>query len=83
MTDMVERVALAIAEKYGPPKDAYAEAMLREAARAAIDAVRDVLEWLLEDPPATLNEPDADAEVIIKMRAIVRAALSTSKCGGE
>jgi hypothetical protein len=30
---------------------------------------------LTEDPPATLDEPDPDWEVIIKMRNIAREAL--------
>lgn len=44
------------------------------------ERLRAALESLTKDPPATLaREPDTDAEVIIKMRAIARAALSTSK----
>lgn len=39
------------------------------------------LESLLQDPPATLDEPDTDAEVIIKMRAIARDALG--RVGGS
>jgi hypothetical protein len=34
---------------------------------------------MLVDPPATLDEPDTDAEVIIKMRAIARDALAAVK----
>lgn len=37
------------------------------------------LEAMLTDPPTTLDEPDANAEVIIKMRAIARAALAAAR----
>lgn len=37
--------------------------------------LRAALESLTEDPPATLDEPDPDWEVIIKMRNIAREAL--------
>jgi hypothetical protein len=47
---------------------------LREAADE-IDRLREALESLTEDPPATLDEPDHDWEVIIKMRNIAREAL--------
>jgi hypothetical protein len=47
---------------------------LREAA-AEIERLRAALQSLTHDPPATLDEPDTEAEVIIKMRAIARAAL--------
>jgi hypothetical protein len=48
---------------------------LREAA-AEIERLRATLESLTKDPPASLaREPDEDWEVIIKMRAIARAAL--------
>jgi hypothetical protein len=40
-----------------------------------IDRLRAVLESLTKDPPPTLDEPDTDAEVIIKMRQIAREAL--------
>lgn len=40
-----------------------------------IERLRAVLESLTEDPPATLDEPDPDWEVIIKMRDIAREAL--------
>jgi len=84
---MIDRVAEAIYREF-EARPRYAQAQMngilaRELAVAAIDSVRGVLEWLLEDPPATLDEPDTDAEVIVKMRAIVRAALSTSKGGSE
>ena len=39
------------------------------------EALVKALERMLVDPPATLDEPDTDAEVIIKMRAIAREAL--------
>jgi hypothetical protein len=37
--------------------------------------LRVVLQSLTEDPPATLDEPDEDWEVIMKMRKIARDAL--------
>ena len=40
------------------------------------ERLRAVLESLTEDPPATLDEPDANWEVIVKMRAIAREALT-------
>lgn len=43
--------------------------------RARLARARKALEEMLVDPPATLDEPDSDAEVIEKMRAIARAAL--------
>lgn len=44
-----------------------------------IERLRAALESLTKDPPATLaREPDEDCEVIIKMRAIARAALEHS-----
>jgi hypothetical protein len=43
---------------------------------AEIERLRTVLASLLEDPPYTLDEPDTDAEVIQKMRSIVRDALA-------
>lgn len=39
------------------------------------ERLRAVLEILAKDPPATLDEPDSDSDVIKKMRAIARAAL--------
>lgn len=42
------------------------------------DGLRRALESLTEDPPPTLDEPDADWEVIVKMRAIARAALAST-----
>jgi len=47
-----------------------------EEANDRIEALEAALESLTEDPPATLDEPDTDYEVIQKMRAIARAALS-------
>jgi hypothetical protein len=47
-------------------------------ASIADDLVK-ALEAMLVDPPATLDEPDTDAEVIIKMRAIARDALALVK----
>jgi len=70
VTDMIERVARAIAEKYGPPKDAYAEAMLREAARAAIEAMRE------PTPSAAADSLIAEMiEEIERLRAALTAAL--------
>lgn len=40
-----------------------------------IERLRAALKSLTEDPPATLDEPDEDYEVIWKMRAIAREAL--------
>jgi hypothetical protein len=56
-------------------------ALLNEAADdleckdAEIASLRAVLESFDKDPPATLDEPDEDCEVIVKMRSIARAAL--------
>lgn len=47
-----------------------------------IARLRAALESLTKDPPATLDEPAADWEVITKMRAIARAALSNGKSDG-
>lgn len=42
------------------------------------ERLRAAMESLTQDPPATLSrEPDTDAEVIIKMRAIAREVLSS------
>jgi hypothetical protein len=41
-----------------------------------IERLRATLESLTKDPPPTLDEPDTDAEVIIKMRQIARDALA-------
>lgn len=41
-----------------------------------IKRLRGVLESLLHDPEPTLDEPDTDAEVVIKMRATIREALA-------
>lgn len=49
---------------------------LQQEAADEIERLRAVLQSLTHDPPASLaREPDTDAEVIIKMRAIARAAL--------
>lgn len=54
-------------------------ALLREAADEN-DRLRAALESLTKDPPPTLSrEPDTDCEVVLKMRAIARAALSHPK----
>lgn len=52
------------------------ERQVAAALQAEIARLRAALESLTKDPPATLDEPDTDAEVIIKMRAIARATLS-------
>jgi hypothetical protein len=44
-----------------------------------IERLRAALESLLKDPPPTLDEPDTDAEVIVKMRAIAREALTNGQ----
>jgi hypothetical protein len=47
-----------------------------ERLRAKIERLKAVLESLTKDPPASLaREPDEDWEVIVKMRAIAKAAL--------
>jgi hypothetical protein len=43
--------------------------------RVEVERLTAELESLTKDLPATLDEPDTDAEVIIKMRAIARRAL--------
>jgi hypothetical protein len=48
---------------------------LRECAAIEIARLRRALESLTKDPPATLDEPDEDWEVVVKMRAIAQAAL--------
>ena len=76
MTDIVERLRDLASDlmDWGAPYAAHA-AQVREAADE-IERLRAALENLTEDPPATLaREPDTDDEVIIKMRAIARAAL--------
>jgi hypothetical protein len=42
-----------------------------------IERLQAALQSLTKDPPAILDEPDTDAEVIIKMREIARRALET------
>jgi hypothetical protein len=44
-----------------------------------IERLRAALESLIEDPPATLDEPDADWVIINKMRTIARQALKNGK----
>lgn len=69
MTDIVEKLRKAeVAGVLIPCDD------LKEAADE-IERLRAALESLTEDPPSTLDEPDEDWEVIVKMRAIARAAL--------
>lgn len=71
MTDIVERLRFNANRKSNLDAD---KASLSEAAEE-IERLRAALESLTKDPPATLDEPDTDAEVITKMRAIARAAL--------
>jgi hypothetical protein len=53
------------------------EVAIRNEAADQIERLRAALESLTKDPPSTLaREPDEDAEVIIKMRAIAREALT-------
>jgi hypothetical protein len=42
---------------------------------AEVNRLRIALESLTKDPPPTLDEPDEDWEVVVKMRAIAQAAL--------
>lgn len=46
-----------------------------DTAESRLKIAREALEAMLVDPPATLDEPDTDAEVTIKMREIASAAL--------
>ena len=48
--------------------------LFRQAA-TEVERLTDALQQMLTDPPAALDEPDTDAEVIAKMRKIARAAL--------
>lgn len=45
-------------------------------ARNAHDALVKALQAMLVDPPSSLDEPDSDAEVIRKLRAIASDALA-------
>lgn len=45
---------------------------------AAAPTMLDALRQMLTDPPATLDEPDPDHEVIAKMREIARAAIAVA-----
>ena len=62
--------AIKILERIAGGKQADAQAEKIERLRAA-------LESLTKDPEPTLDEPDEDWEVVVKMRAIARAALET------
>lgn len=46
-----------------------------------IEALEGALRQMAKDPPPNLDEPDLDFEVIEKMRAIARAALSSQEAG--
>jgi hypothetical protein len=61
-------------------KDMHADLARRD---AEIKRLRAVLESLIMDPIATLDEPDRDAEVIFKMRAMAAAALNIQHREGE
>ena len=43
---------------------------------AAAPDMLEALQAMLKDPPATLDEPDPDGELIGKMRAIARTAIA-------
>ncbi len=73
MSDIVERLRKT-AEFIGQATDKENSRWVTEAADE-IHRLREALESLTEDPPATLDEPDPDWEVIIKMRNIAREAL--------
>jgi hypothetical protein len=76
--EVIEEIRCALAMR-----DAGYAALLGHEASAELlrccDEMRKALEAMLVDPPATLDEPDTDAEVIIKMRAIARDALAAVK----
>ena len=42
---------------------------------ARIDALEAALRNLLKEPPSILDDPDTDAQIVIRMRKIARAAL--------
>jgi len=72
MTDIAERL-----RSYARNLGGRAEDYLTWQAAEEIERLRAALESLTKDPPATLaREPDTDDEVIIKMRAIAREALT-------
>jgi uncharacterized protein involved in exopolysaccharide biosynthesis len=48
-------------------------------AAAEIERLRAALQSLTHDPPATLDEPDTDAEVVIKMRAEIERLTEVCK----
>jgi hypothetical protein len=76
MTDIVERLRFDAARcevDYSKGVAGNIEEAINE-----IERLRKALESLTEDPPSTLDEPDQDYEVIIKMRAIARDALTIS-----
>lgn len=79
MSEMVERVAKAIAEKYAPAVDQrapYAAVMMREAAKAAIEAMREPTKAMTADAARDISIfttiPDA-ADIV--WRRMVDAAL--------
>jgi hypothetical protein len=55
----------------------YIEALETELEKAAarIEELEAALRNLLQDPPSILDEPDTDAQIVIHMRKIARAAL--------
>ena len=50
--------------------------LLDEAAADEITSLRSVLQSVLVDPPADSDEPDDDATALVKIRRMVRSALS-------
>lgn len=73
--DIIEKLEdRAVSYEQSGPSAHHTAALLREA-KHEIGRLREALESLTEDPPATLDEPDQDWEVIIKMRNIAREAL--------
>ena len=42
---------------------------------ARIEALEAALRRLLQEPPSILDDPDTDAQIVIRMRKIARAAL--------
>ena len=48
---------------------------LYENAAARIDALEAALRTLLKEPPSILDDPDTDAQIVIRMRKIARTAL--------
>lgn len=75
MTDIVERLRRDGVSEWRDIGLQHEAADLIERLRRRIDTLEGMLGEMNVDPPATLDEPDTDAEVIIKMREIARRAL--------